>query len=146
MYWWSGWCSYVAGVPGGDGFSALPGLSTAKENLTLLVPLFWLILRHFYLCWRLCCCLLLPLLLISLSLLASLPLLADVAVCLPQRCRQLCRYRTVLLVLLLVSLLLLESLLLASPVGFPALLLLVFLLFAAVAPICDVMCYMCRRL
>jgi hypothetical protein len=70
---------------------------------------------------------LLPLLLISLSLLASIPLLADVAVCLPQRCRQLCRYTPVLLVLLLVSLLLLESLLLASPVGFPALLLLVFL-------------------
>ncbi len=106
--------------------------------------LFWLILRHFYLCWRLCCCLLLPLLLMSLSLLASLPLLADVAVCLPQRCRQFCRYTPVLLVLLLVSLLLLESLLLASPVGFPALLLLVFLLFAAVAPICGVTRYMCR--
>ncbi len=40
--WWSGGCPYVAGVPGVVGFSALPGLSTAKETLTLLVPLFWL--------------------------------------------------------------------------------------------------------
>ncbi len=33
-------CPYVAGVPGVDGFSALPGLSIAKEKLTLLIPLF----------------------------------------------------------------------------------------------------------